>query len=540
MQLKALGTANTIRAMSFSLDTDIYSLRCNVNPWIEGQDSALTRMEEPEIIEISRHNFGESFDNHWKQIQMPLGIVHSARNIESRFRALYISRDNLGTLLQSFNKPADEVEFIRKLLDVAPVRLEAEDVVNSIEDIWTGNLRTTPPRPAGSGKKEVYAQLRFSYFIDSSWGLVRELTLLAIQQDLVDNLREISNWTEQYPPHHPTCHWSKDRLLAALQTVLRSNFQDDFKDCLQRRTFALTNWNEPPGFASHHPKNHSVLSPVGSQNNPSFRAYSIVDSIYEMHRIGRRTPSEPFLRVSSRSHLHSRMRVPNSSEDFLSTKSGWEMSLLYSPVPDSANLGEGYKQTLCLYVLPRSNRTSNEQEPTSQEIANGLIQFLFDRRVVKSYRGGKSPSTDSPWQDNDSKHWFWLDMGSPSIKHEELIISIINWIRDLRPKTDLLPSSHAYMAECEFVPGARTSIEVWMHSLDADVGPETSTVDERMREVVLTGIAKQPRATCNRPNLSTDQQLTERLDHLDAQIATLDVAIPALAAALRLESGLED
>jgi hypothetical protein len=179
--------------MSFSLDTDIYSLRCNVNPWIEGQSSALTRIEEPEILEISRHNFGESFDTHWKQIQMPLGIVHSARNIESRFRAIYITRDNLGTLLQSFNEPAEEIEFIRNLLAVKPICLEAEDDVNSIEDIWTIDRRTTPLRPSGSEKKEVYTQPRFSYFTGSSWELVRELTLLAIQMDVVDNLREILN-----------------------------------------------------------------------------------------------------------------------------------------------------------------------------------------------------------------------------------------------------------------------------------------------------------------------------------------------------------
>lgn len=499
-------------------------------------------MEEPEIIEISRHNFGESFNNHWKRIQTPLGIVHSARNIESRFRALYISRDNLGTLLQSFNGPADETEFIRNLLAVAPIRLETEEVVKSMEDIWTGNLGTNPPRPAGSEKKDVYARLRFSYFIDSSWGLLRELTLLAIQEDVVDDLREISNWTEQYPPHHPTCYWPKNRLLAALQTVLRSNFQDDFKDCLQRRTFALTNWDEPPEFGPHHPKNHSVLSPVWGKNSPSSVAYSIVHAIYEMHRVGRRTPSEPFLRVSSRSHLHSRICVPNSSEDFLSTKSGWEMSLLYSPVPDSANLGEGNQQTLCLYVLPRRNRNSNEQEPTSQEIASGLIDILFDRRVVKSYRGGKSPPTDSPWQDNELKHSFWLDMGSPrlGITHEEVIMSIINWIRYLRPKIDLLPSSHAYMAECELVPGARTSIEVWMASLDTEVTPETSTVDESMRYVVLTGIAKQPTVTDERPNLFIHRLLTERINQLEARTANLDVATSASAAPLQLQSGLED
>lgn len=352
LQLKVLGTADTIGTTSFSLDTDINSLRFNVNPWIEGQGSALTQMEEPEVMDISRHDFGESSDNHWKQIQMPLGIVHSARSIESRFRALYISCDNLGTLLQSFNEAAEEIEFIQKLLAVEYVRLEAEDIVNSIEDIWTGNLRIPPSRPAGSERREVYAQLRFSYFIDSSWRLVRELTLLAIQEDIVDNLREISNWTEQYPRRHPTCHWPQDRFLEALQTVLCSNFQDDFKDCLKRRTFALTNWGEPPGFGPHHPKNHSSLSPDWGINSPSSRAYSVVDAVYEMHRIGRRMPSEPFLRISSRSHLHSRTCVSRSGRCFISTKTGWQMSLLYSPVPDSISLREGNKQTLCLYVLP--------------------------------------------------------------------------------------------------------------------------------------------------------------------------------------------
>jgi hypothetical protein len=537
MQLKALGTADTIRTMSISLDTDIHSLRGDVNPWIEDQDFAFTRIEEPEITEISRHNFGESFDNHWKQIQMPLGIVHSARNIESRFRALYISRDNLGTLLQSFNEPVDEIEFIRNLLAVAPVRLDAEDVVNSIEDIWTGNLRTTPPRPAGSEKKEVYAQLRFSYFTDSSWGLVRELTLLAIEENVVDKLREMSNWTEHYPPRHSTCHWPKKRILAALQTVLLSKFQDDFKDCVQRRNFAVTNWNEPPGFGPHHPKNHSVLSPDWIANSPSSRAYSIVHTVYDMHRVGRRTPSEPFLRVSSRSHLHSRTCISNSSEGFLSTKTGWKMSLLYSPVPESANISETNKQTLCLYVFPRSNRTSNEKEPTNQEIASGLIHFLFDRRVVKTYRGGKSPPTDSPWHDNDLRHSFWLDMGAPElgIKHEELIISIINWVRDLRPNIRLLPSSHTYMAGCEFVPGARTSIEVWINSLGSEVGPETSTVDESMRDVVLKGIAKQPTTTYQRPALYTQQE--ERNQRV---VTILGVTDPASAAPLRLEGQLEN
>jgi hypothetical protein len=210
------------------------------------------------------------------------------------------------------------------------------------------------------------------------------------------------------------------------------------------------------------------------------------------------------------------------------------MSLLYSPVPDSTSLSEGNKQTLCLYVLPRNDKTSQEQQPAIQDIASALTHFLFHRRVVSSYRGSKSPPTDSPWQDNDLKYSFWLDIGTSrlGVKHEELIISIINWIRDLRPNRDLLPASHAYMADCEFVPGARTSIEAWMASLDVEAGLQTSTADKSMREVVLTGIAKRPMAAWKCLDLSTDQQLTKRLDQLDARIIDLDVDTPASAAPL--------
>jgi hypothetical protein len=84
------------------------------------------------------------------------------------------------------------------------------------------------------------------------------------------------------------------------------------------------------------------------------------------------------------------------------------------------------------------------------------------------------------------------------------------------------------MAGCEFVPGARTSIELWMASLDAETGLETSRADERMREVVLTGIAKQPMASC------------KPLDRLNARITNLEVATSASTAPLQSKSKLED
>jgi hypothetical protein len=500
-QLKVLGCADTSRTMTFDLDPDIYSLRRDVNPWMEEHDSASSGMGDPEIIEITRHDFDQGSDQHWKQLLTPSGIVRNGRDIESRFRALYITRDNLGTLLQSFDKPSDEVRFMRDLLAIMKrrcVMLAGEEVLNAIEDTWTGNLRACLQK-SPDGQKKVYARFRLSYFVDPSWDLVRELTVLAVNEDALDMLVKRSQSSSGFPPTR-YCPWNcpEARILDLLQKVLRSRVHDDFMKCLRRLTFSLSYQHESTMSTtsgrrvSCYTANRMDFDPDQDKKSPEFLAQAMVQAIYDKHQVGRREPSEPFLRISYCNHLHSRTRNYAPKHDFTRSKKGWEMGLIYSSVPANIYLSEESKQVLCLYTLHQSNGTSTAQKPAAHEVADVLIQVLFDRRVFKTSRRGKAPLTSRNWQENQSTYSFWLDLGDQTLKmtHDELILSIITWIRELRPEVDRLPKAEAYMFDCDILPEAEATIKKWMESLPADPDTTTAARDKEMQNAVLRCIAK--------------------------------------------------
>jgi hypothetical protein len=74
----------------------------------------------------------------------------------------------------------------------------------------------------------------------------------------------------------------------------------------------------------------------------------------------------------------------------------------------------------------------------------------------------------------------------------ELILSIITWIRELRPDIECLPKAEAYMLYCTVLPADEITIKTWMESLSADPDTETAARDKEMQAAVLNFIVKPP------------------------------------------------
>lgn len=471
--------------MSISLDTDIFSLRHKIKPWIEDQDLALDRMEEPDFVEISQRSFLESSNSYLKELKADLGNVQFVRKIESRFRALFISRDNLSTLLQSFNEVADEVEFIQRLLAIKTIHLETADIVDSIEDVWTGNLRTTPSRPTGNDKRSVHVQLQFSYFIDSSWGLVRELTLLAIQADVLETLYKMSNWTEKDSAGCVRGNWTKGRLIKALETIVRSSPDDDLHNCKTRRTFAL----KPP-CCNEYPERHTALRPNWHKSSP-FKASSMVHEIYEMHRIGRRMPSEPFLRLSTSHHLYSHDPISNSGRGSSKVNEGWRSCLLYAPSLYSTTASTSKEHNLCIYIITNHHGSIKMGGGTNSQLAHALVRIVFGGCMDTSIRGATSHLPDGPWPENDLPPFipFNKELLELGIDCRDLVSSIIRCVRYLRPERLRLQSDpHNAEATQRSTPNARSLCRKWLRSLPAEISAETALADEKLLEAVISGM----------------------------------------------------
>jgi hypothetical protein len=294
--------------MTSILDPDVYSLAGEIQPWMEAQDTQMMPPEDfldPNTPETVSDTLEEDPIDSLGQFKSLQGLVRDARIIESRLRSLYITRDNAQSLLQGFENPNTATGLVRSILATLNRRcvvLESDDVLNSIEDKWTGNVRPRISFPSQSSR--VYAQFRVSYFINHAWEQVRELTYLAVSDEAREMLIEQAKFRGDVrrsrfdPPECP-----EEQVIRTVDTFLRRSVRQDFVAALTRRTFTTDMENLPLIFIDDNAAAREVKSPMmvikqdTSQRSPGVSMQDIVHRVYEKYRIGNRDPSEPFLRA---------------------------------------------------------------------------------------------------------------------------------------------------------------------------------------------------------------------------------------------------
>ncbi|KAF2474461.1 uncharacterized protein BDR25DRAFT_386024 [Lindgomyces ingoldianus] len=444
-QLKMLTTANISDAMTMGLDPDIYSLRGDVEPWME-------TMEPGEIIDGNLS--GEKADEPQNsasnqgildQFSNKIGVVRDARFMESRIRGLFITPDNLQTLLLGFDTTDNAKRVVRTMLSILARRsvvLESENVLRAVEDQWIGATRTTGRIAARN--RTVYAQFRVSYFIDPMWQQVRELTYLAVTHDAKDALIQFADFRAaakryQFRPH--PC--SEVGLLSTIKIFQKRSVRYDFRSCLQRRTYTIT-----VSYAMIHcvdtgrdlRREKVIQSQDKDKKSPGLQMQGIVHAIYERFRIGQRPPSEPFLRASA--SIDSRGRPlwkdwsPGDELGFW--EKHWGHALVYSPIPDSASRSP---MTICLYILNGEIDTL-----TNTQIVQNLRTVLHFQSMYHTVRRGKVPKTNRNYQENRPAPDFSIvtppkDLAAQSLM--KLPVAIFSWIRALQPPQDVLEASRS-------------------------------------------------------------------------------------------------
>ena len=100
-------------AMSLGPDSNIFSQR-RIESWIPGGQQGTEFAESPfvledDIIEATTNSLLKRFDS-------TVGRVRHAADLESHLRGLYITRDNLDTMLQSFDIAGQREDFAASIL----------------------------------------------------------------------------------------------------------------------------------------------------------------------------------------------------------------------------------------------------------------------------------------------------------------------------------------------------------------------------------------------------------------------------------------
>lgn len=372
------------------------------------------------------------------------GCLRSATCIESRVKGLFISRDNVDTLLQSVR---DKERFARGVLSVLAsnktfnMKLTVHDLSN-IHEIWTGDAGNSTV----AGQFETFhTKLAFRSFFTETWDLVRELSYLAVSDGAIEVLFARSYRSRSYTLE--SISPATNSLATELHRLRTGCAEFNVHAAMVRLSLAFV--MEPGVVTGSRGRKKMFLSSYLAIVNTSEEAekcgrinesYALIHKIYSSHTIGgRRLLQEPYIRNSSREEQQSNyddnanshpIALPNTLHVRKESQGNREFVPMIGKLDD---LGVGKaRPILCLYQI------KGEENVTIPQLTS-LVYKMVERRATMhtTYRCVPERMPRSQERNAHSCDVQIQEMPPFGIKHfsHEPIYA---WIRDL---FDLLPET---------------------------------------------------------------------------------------------------
>jgi len=339
-----------------------------------------TMTEDSDQIETPNISLYHEFDSE-------AGCLRSATCIESRVKGLFISRDNVDTLLQSVR---DKERFARGVLSVLPsnktfnMKLTAHDLSN-IHEIWTGDAGNSTI----AGQFETFhTKLAFRSFFTETWDLVRELSYLAVSDDAIEVLIARSRRSRRVTLESVSP--ATNSLATELHRLRTGCAEFNVHAAMVRLSLAFV--MEPGVVTRSRGRKKMFLSSYLAIVNTSEEAekcgrinesYAVIHEIYSSHTVGgRRLLQEPYIRNSSREEQQSNydananshpIALPNTQDVCKNSQGNHEFVLMTGKL-DGLAVGKSQPE-LCLYQI------KGEVNVTIPQLIS-LVYRLVERRAT--------------------------------------------------------------------------------------------------------------------------------------------------------------
>jgi hypothetical protein len=302
--LKALVARDTA---SLAGDSDIFSMvdqDRQVQSWINQSQS-----DNDPVLEI-RNEQDSGIPQSLLALDSEHGVIRHASSIQSRLFGLYITSNSLESLLLSFQTPAKAQKFTREVLKAMKQCWRANaDTLEALEVKWTGNYRER--EESYDSEKTFYVAFALTAYMSPLWDQVREFSYLAVAEDAVDLLLGQADFVKAInilPQEHP---------IVGLQSL--EDFCDNMRSasivenlCATMSSASLAGKATNETYLPRWTVEKTSGLTLGFKPDEEGQIRRIVSTIYTLHIIGRREPSEPFLRISKRNDRQSQEAIsPN-------------------------------------------------------------------------------------------------------------------------------------------------------------------------------------------------------------------------------------
>lgn len=293
-------------------DPDIYST-CGrgVSAWVEDQNHDSIPDSNHQQFTNSQCNgpfispsmfYGEQNDIEGLKLIHSLGAVRDASITESRFLSLHIKESDVASFVPSFASTEKFCTIFSSLAKSLEDSWRATaETLHTIEATWTGKTRDDFSDTDEEGI--YYVKLIVLMYLSAEWQPVRQLTCLAVSEQALESL-----WKEAASIQHAAI--PKYRLPNAAATIKSTNITRFLNRALNlsilnnltAATSMLCLSSTVTKRAGCIPRDLQVQSSAGFILRFCFDKapvlVNIIAAIYDEHKIGRRLPSDPYLRFS--------------------------------------------------------------------------------------------------------------------------------------------------------------------------------------------------------------------------------------------------
>jgi hypothetical protein len=240
------------------------------------------------------------------------GVIRHASFVESKYCCVFVTRDNVQTLLQSIQQPKLGSLCKQILSHMQRASLVELSALDAIERQWTGCARLSSHQLVDT---KFYTVMSFTTYISSSWHLIRELFAVAIAEDawsdviVASGLKRDRGKTRTPVILHDL---GEGALLNTIKQFQTGSPLQVLHTAISRRAVKIGD-----NFGGH---------PSLREDDGEFRR--IVHFVYVSFKRGNLEPQEPFLRSSQRldqQHLLKRDVEPHFADIAHSSKDGCVM-----------------------------------------------------------------------------------------------------------------------------------------------------------------------------------------------------------------------
>jgi hypothetical protein len=302
-----------------------------------------------------------------------LGLVRGASTIQSRFLSLRITEEDIGSFLLSFTTAEAANSAVRTMIQCLnhSWRMTAE-ALSGLEVLWS---KFGPREDNYTPEQVFHVKIVIFMHVSVNWVPVRQLTYLAISEGALKALMSKTGLSNALSGLQATFHdvpiITRSEIESFVASVMEQSIVDNLTAAISMLCLSSHFYRQAGKIPKKWLLKRSGKYFAGFILDKSPSVLELVETIYESHKIGRREPTDPYIRLS---HIETTQTIESREFCMWPRLDPICQDTNGCALIESLNLHTN-RPRYCLYILTRRDFEALNHSYIVESLAEGGLHY---------------------------------------------------------------------------------------------------------------------------------------------------------------------